>query len=181
MYYSAHSEWCVRFDIGLTGILSHYSRLQAFQLLAFKEIPKLRDLALANVGSIEKRNDLCKRLYVLSAEELKDVVCNKDEKTMPIALQLLNTGNSFCTEDNPVSPTNKEEMLPAPEIFTFDDTIWVANEEMLEDSSSLQHDYWNVIESAIEKYPIAIPYETLDSPPQIVISSNQQYPNALMN
>lgn len=58
-------------------LLAHCSRLQAFQLLAFKEIPKLRDLALANVGSIEKRNDLCKRLSVLSGEELKDVVCNK--------------------------------------------------------------------------------------------------------
>ncbi|KAH9288167.1 hypothetical protein KI387_032284 [Taxus chinensis] len=38
---------------------------------------ELRELALANVGAIEKRSDLCKRLSDLSAEELKDVVCSK--------------------------------------------------------------------------------------------------------
>ncbi|KAJ0987357.1 hypothetical protein J5N97_005713 [Dioscorea zingiberensis] len=58
-------------------LLAHYSRLQAFQLLAFKKIPKLMDLALCNIGSIHKRADLSKKLSVLSAEELKDLVCDK--------------------------------------------------------------------------------------------------------
>ncbi|GLT61707.1 hypothetical protein SLA2020_343940 [Shorea laevis] len=56
---------------------SHYDRLQSFQLLAFKKIPKLRELALANVGAINKRADLSKKLAVLSPEELKDLVCSK--------------------------------------------------------------------------------------------------------
>ncbi|KAF3788553.1 Intron-binding protein aquarius [Nymphaea thermarum] len=58
-------------------LLSHYSRWQAFQLLAFKKIPKLRDLALANIGSLHKRADLLKKLSMLSNEELKDLICNK--------------------------------------------------------------------------------------------------------
>ncbi|XP_010916892.1 uncharacterized protein [Elaeis guineensis] len=58
-------------------LLAHYSRLQAFQLLAFKQVPKLRDLALCNIGAIHKRVDLSKKLSVLSAEELQDLVCNK--------------------------------------------------------------------------------------------------------
>ncbi|KAK1287098.1 putative RNA helicase SDE3 [Acorus calamus] len=58
-------------------LLAHYSRLQAFQLLVFKQVPKLRDLALANIGSIHKRADLSKKLSVLSTEELKDLICNK--------------------------------------------------------------------------------------------------------
>jgi intron-binding protein aquarius len=37
----------------------------------------LRDLALANVGSIERRSDLEKRLKILTPEELKDLVCEK--------------------------------------------------------------------------------------------------------
>ncbi|KAL6124939.1 hypothetical protein ACLB2K_077447 [Fragaria x ananassa] len=56
---------------------SHYDRVQSFQLLAFKKIPKLKELALANIGSIDNRNDLTKRLSVLSPEELKDLVCSK--------------------------------------------------------------------------------------------------------
>ncbi|KAG9456332.1 hypothetical protein H6P81_000840 [Aristolochia fimbriata] len=56
---------------------AHYYRLQAFQLLAFKKVPKLRDLALANIGSIHKRADLLKKLSVLSTEELQDLICNK--------------------------------------------------------------------------------------------------------
>ncbi|XP_052182248.1 uncharacterized protein LOC127794949 [Diospyros lotus] len=54
---------------------SHYDRLQAFQLLAFKKIPKLRELALANIGAINRRSDLSKKLSVLSPEELRDLVC----------------------------------------------------------------------------------------------------------
>lgn len=56
---------------------SHYDRLQSFQLLAFKKVPKLRAVALANIGAINKRNDLSKKLSVLSSEELKDLVCKK--------------------------------------------------------------------------------------------------------
>ncbi|KAL3537649.1 hypothetical protein ACH5RR_001015 [Cinchona calisaya] len=56
---------------------SHYDRLQAFQLLAFKKIPKLQELALANIGAIDKRADLAKKLTILSPEELRDLVCVK--------------------------------------------------------------------------------------------------------
>ncbi|KAK4406328.1 RNA helicase aquarius [Sesamum angolense] len=56
---------------------SHYKRLRAFQLLAFKKIPKLRELALANIGAINKRADLAKKLSILSPEELRDLVCGK--------------------------------------------------------------------------------------------------------
>ncbi|KAH9709891.1 P-loop containing nucleoside triphosphate hydrolases superfamily protein [Citrus sinensis] len=56
---------------------SHYDRFQSFQLLAFKKIPKLQELALANIGSIHKRADLSKRLSVLSLKELQDLVCCK--------------------------------------------------------------------------------------------------------
>ncbi|PSS26492.1 Intron-binding protein like [Actinidia chinensis var. chinensis] len=56
---------------------SHYDRLQAFQLLAYKKIPKLRELALANIGAINKRSDLSKKLSVLTPEELRDLVCCK--------------------------------------------------------------------------------------------------------
>ncbi|KAF8404573.1 hypothetical protein HHK36_009460 [Tetracentron sinense] len=56
---------------------SHYDRVHSFQLLAFKKIPKLRDLALANIGAVHKRADLSKKLSVLSPEELKDLVCSK--------------------------------------------------------------------------------------------------------
>lgn len=56
---------------------AHYDRFQAFQLLAFKRIPKLKELALANVGAIHRRVDLSKKLSVLSPDELRDLVCNK--------------------------------------------------------------------------------------------------------
>ncbi|KAM1064414.1 hypothetical protein ACFX2A_029060 [Malus domestica] len=56
---------------------SHYERVQSFQLLAFKKVPKLQELALANIGSIDKRNDLSKKLSVLSPGELKNLVCSK--------------------------------------------------------------------------------------------------------
>ncbi|KAK7310334.1 hypothetical protein RJT34_07787 [Clitoria ternatea] len=56
---------------------SHYSRLQSFQLLAFKKMAKLQELALSNVGSIHKRADLSKKLSILSPEELRDLVCCK--------------------------------------------------------------------------------------------------------
>ncbi|KAK4372375.1 hypothetical protein RND71_007759 [Anisodus tanguticus] len=56
---------------------AHYDRFQSFQLLAFKKIPKLRELAMANVGAINRRADLSKKLSVLTPEELKDLVCLK--------------------------------------------------------------------------------------------------------
>ncbi|XP_050234237.1 uncharacterized protein LOC126682560 [Mercurialis annua] len=58
-------------------LLNHYDRFQAFQLLTFKKIPKLRELALSNIGAIHKRADLSKKLSLLSPEELKDLVCCK--------------------------------------------------------------------------------------------------------
>ncbi|KAI3936782.1 hypothetical protein MKW92_043376 [Papaver armeniacum] len=48
-------------------LLAHYSRIQ------------LKELALANVGLIDKRADLVKILSMLSPEELQDLVCNKLE------------------------------------------------------------------------------------------------------
>ncbi|KAI4358024.1 hypothetical protein L6164_001935 [Bauhinia variegata] len=56
---------------------THYSRVQSFQLLAFKKMEKLRELALTNIGSIHKRADLSKKLSILSPEELRDLVCCK--------------------------------------------------------------------------------------------------------
>ncbi|PIN23485.1 DEAD box containing helicase [Handroanthus impetiginosus] len=56
---------------------AHYKRLQAFQLLAFKKIPKLQELALANIGAINRRADLAKKLSILSPEEFRDLVCGK--------------------------------------------------------------------------------------------------------
>lgn len=56
---------------------THYDRLQAFQLFAFKRIPKLRELSMANIGSINKRVDLSKKLSILSPDELRDLVCRK--------------------------------------------------------------------------------------------------------
>ncbi|XP_074312287.1 uncharacterized protein LOC141647837 [Silene latifolia] len=56
---------------------AHYDRFQSFQLLGFKKMPKLRELALANIGAVDKRVDLSKKLSVLSPEELKDLICSK--------------------------------------------------------------------------------------------------------
>ncbi|KAI3941024.1 hypothetical protein MKX01_037915 [Papaver californicum] len=58
-------------------VLAHRFLIEAFQILAFEKVPKLKELALANVGSIHKRSDLTKKLSVLSPEELQDLVCNK--------------------------------------------------------------------------------------------------------
>ncbi|XP_030484515.1 uncharacterized protein LOC115700975 [Cannabis sativa] len=71
---------------------SHYDRLQSFQLFAFKKVSKLRDLALANIGAINKRNDLSKKLSVLSSEELKDLVCHK--------LKLVSTDDPWSNRDD---------------------------------------------------------------------------------
>ncbi|CAI9278954.1 unnamed protein product [Lactuca saligna] len=56
---------------------AHYERFQAFQLLSFKKVPKLKELALANIGAIDRRADLSKKLSVLSPDELRDLVCSK--------------------------------------------------------------------------------------------------------
>ncbi|KAJ3670490.1 hypothetical protein LUZ60_010814 [Juncus effusus] len=53
-------------------MLTHYSRLQALQLLTFKQVPKLRDFSMCNIGSVHKRADLTKTRLVLSDEELRD-------------------------------------------------------------------------------------------------------------
>ncbi|KAI3949343.1 hypothetical protein MKW98_023280 [Papaver atlanticum] len=58
-------------------LVAHYSRVKTFQLLTFEKVPKLNELALANVGSMYRRSDLSKKLSVLSPEELKDLVCDK--------------------------------------------------------------------------------------------------------
>lgn len=44
--------------------------------VAFKH-SQLRDLSLTNIGAIEKRADLSKKLSVLLPEEIRDLVCNK--------------------------------------------------------------------------------------------------------
>lgn len=44
------------------------------QRLFFKHVPKLRDLALANCGSVEKTDTLRKYLNLLQPEELKFLV-----------------------------------------------------------------------------------------------------------
>ena len=71
-------------------------------------------------------------------------------------------------------------MSSAPDIFNCDDTVWVANEKMVE-STSLHHDYSNVTHSTIENLPKSIPYETLDSSPKIIIIIKQSLDHALMN
>nr|GME06524.1 intron-binding protein aquarius [Ipomoea batatas] len=58
-------------------LLAHYDLFQSFQLFAFNKIPKLRELALANIGAINRRADLSKKLSVLCPEELRDLVCQK--------------------------------------------------------------------------------------------------------
>jgi intron-binding protein aquarius len=49
---------------------AHYERLQQLQRLAFKHIPALRELALANCGAIEKRPALMRHLQALPVAEL---------------------------------------------------------------------------------------------------------------
>ncbi|BBN15051.1 intron-binding protein aquarius [Marchantia polymorpha subsp. ruderalis] len=58
-------------------LLAHCSRLQAFQRLVFKAVPKLHELALTNIGAIEKRDALIEKLSVLNAEEMKHLVCEQ--------------------------------------------------------------------------------------------------------
>jgi intron-binding protein aquarius len=53
---------------------AHYERVQQLQRLLFKHVPKLRDLALANCGSVAKREVLAKELARLGPEELKLLV-----------------------------------------------------------------------------------------------------------
>ncbi|MCL7030325.1 hypothetical protein MKW94_020624, partial [Papaver nudicaule] len=55
-------------------LVAHYSRIQAVQLSAFKKFPKLKELTLANAGSIHTRADLTKKLSTLSPEELQDLL-----------------------------------------------------------------------------------------------------------
>jgi hypothetical protein len=49
-------------------------------------------------------------------------------------------------------------------IFTCDDTIWVENEEKVEELTSLEHDYANGMLSTIEYPPKFVSSETLYKP-----------------
>ena len=53
---------------------AHYDRLLQLQRLAFKYIPKLKDLALGNCAGIERRKNLIQHLAVLEPEELFKLV-----------------------------------------------------------------------------------------------------------
>lgn len=53
---------------------AHYEKICALQRLAFKHIPKLRELALSNCAAVAKRESLKKFLNGLSPEELKKLV-----------------------------------------------------------------------------------------------------------
>ena len=68
--------------------INHSSRVHAFQFLCFKKVQKLMPLALANVGSIDKRTQLMKMVSVLTPGELKDLMCKK--------LQLVSINDSWA-------------------------------------------------------------------------------------
>jgi hypothetical protein len=53
---------------------AHYERVCQLQRLAFKHIPQLRELALANCGAVEKRDSLRLFLQALSEEQLRFLV-----------------------------------------------------------------------------------------------------------
>ncbi|XP_024517313.1 RNA helicase aquarius [Selaginella moellendorffii] len=55
----------------------HCNFIHSFQLLAFNQEPKLKEMALSNVGALNNRKELTKWLSKLSVQELKDLVCNK--------------------------------------------------------------------------------------------------------
>ena len=59
------------------------------QRLFFKHVPKLRDLALANCGSVEKRDTLRKYLNLLQPEELKFLV-TQQLKYAPAVIPTMN-------------------------------------------------------------------------------------------
>ena len=56
---------------------AHYDRLLQFQRLAFKHIPKLKDLALGNCAGVERRKNLVQHLSVLEPEELHRLVARQ--------------------------------------------------------------------------------------------------------
>jgi intron-binding protein aquarius len=51
--------------------------VHTLQLLLFKHHPKLRELALANCGTVEKREVLRKNLATLPEEDLKRLACRQ--------------------------------------------------------------------------------------------------------
>lgn len=61
------------------------------QRLFFKHVHKLRDLALANCGTVEKRDTLRKYLNLLEPEELKFLVTQQLRYHHCLALQHLET------------------------------------------------------------------------------------------
>lgn len=56
---------------------AQYEKVQQLQLLFFKHQPKLEELALANCGTVEKREVLSSHLQALDPAELKTLVCNQ--------------------------------------------------------------------------------------------------------
>ncbi|KAL2620782.1 hypothetical protein R1flu_000987 [Riccia fluitans] len=68
----------------------------AFQRLVYKAVPKLQEIALTNIAAIEKRDALKEKLSVLTAEELKHLVC---EQLMLISPSdpWANRGSNFCS------------------------------------------------------------------------------------
>lgn len=56
---------------------AQYEKVQQLQLLFFKHQPKLEELALANCGTVEKRDVLSSHLQNLDPAELKTLVCNQ--------------------------------------------------------------------------------------------------------
>ena len=53
---------------------THYERVQQLQRLIVRHLPKLRELALANCGTVEKRDVLRKALEGLTPDELRFLV-----------------------------------------------------------------------------------------------------------
>lgn len=55
----------------------HTAKLSHLQNLLFKEVPKLRELAMAHVAAVEKRSELQKHIRRLSDSDLLDLVTSK--------------------------------------------------------------------------------------------------------
>ena len=60
------------FTNNISGLPSLKSNISLLSCLL-----QLRDVALANIGSVHKSSDLRRRLSALSLEDLRDVVCSK--------------------------------------------------------------------------------------------------------
>ncbi|PSC68726.1 Intron-binding aquarius [Micractinium conductrix] len=69
---------------------AHYEKVQQLQRLLFKHVPKLRELALANCGTVEKREVLRKELAGLAPDELRFLVTRQ--------LRLVNEDDPWAQE-----------------------------------------------------------------------------------